>query len=54
MKIQSKKGKNKIKKILNYSNNMLWECHGFVIMWLVRIDGSKWEYGRDFNVVACI
>lgn len=21
---------------------MLWECHGFVIMWLVRIDGSKW------------
>lgn len=33
---------------------MLWECHGFVIMWLVRIDGSKWEYGKDFNVMACI
>ncbi len=25
-----------------------------VILWLVRIDGSKWEYGKDFNVVACI
>ncbi len=28
MKIQSIKGKNKIKEILNDSNNMLWECHG--------------------------
>jgi hypothetical protein len=52
---QKENSKNKIKEILNdSSNNMLWECLGFVIVRLARIHGSKWEYRRDFNVVACI